>query len=53
MIVSSQLHAKLDENKTHVMVGYFELRPGVFLELYVELGLWRSYLAKHPPKPDE
>ena len=34
------------------MVGYFELRPQVFLELYVDLDLWRAYLARNPPKPD-
>ncbi len=52
MIASSQLHAALDERQTHVMVGYFELRPQVFLELYVDLDLWRAYLAKNPPKPE-
>ena len=36
MIVSAKLHAGLDEKKTHVMVGYFQLRPQVFLELYVD-----------------
>ncbi len=52
MIVSAQFHAGLDEKQTHVMVGYFHLRPQVFLELYVDVNLWRSYLAQHPPKPD-
>ena len=52
MIVSAKLQANLDERKTHIMAGYFELRPGVFLELYVDLDLWRSFLAKHPPKPE-
>jgi hypothetical protein len=52
MIVSSQLKAALDGKGTHVMVGYFQLRPKVFLELYVELGLWKDYLARNPPKPD-
>jgi hypothetical protein len=52
MIVAANLHAGLDEKKTHVMVGYFQLRPQVFLELYVELPLWQAYLAKNPPKPD-
>jgi hypothetical protein len=51
MIVSAQFHAGLDEKKTHVMVGYFQLRPQVFLELYVDLNLWQAWLAKHPPKP--
>jgi predicted membrane-bound mannosyltransferase len=52
MIVSASLHAGLDEKKTHVMVGYFQLRPQVFLELYVDLKLWQAYLGKNPPKPD-
>jgi hypothetical protein len=52
MIVSASLHAGLDEKKTHVMVGYFQLRPQVFLELYVDLKLWQVYLDKNPPKPD-
>ncbi|MGO8927286.1 MAG: flippase activity-associated protein Agl23 [Limisphaerales bacterium] len=52
MIVSANLNAGLDEAKTHVMVGYFQLRPGVFLELYVDLKLWQASLAKNPPKPD-
>jgi uncharacterized protein (TIGR03663 family) len=52
VIVSSKFHAGLDEKKTHVMVGYFALRPDAFLELYVELDLWRAYLAQNPPRPD-
>ncbi len=52
MIVSAGLKAALDANKTHLMVGYFQLRPRVFLELYVEKELWTAWLAKHPPKPD-
>ena len=49
MIVSAKLQAGLEEKKTHVMVGYFQLRPQVFLELYVELKLWQAWLAKNPP----
>ena len=51
MIVSSRFHATLDEKKTHLMVGYFALRPQVFLELYVQIDLWRAFLIKHPPNP--
>ncbi len=51
MIVAAKLDAKLDDKKTHVMAGYFELRPEVFLELYVELDLWRAYLATRPRPP--
>jgi hypothetical protein len=52
MIVSASFHAGLDEKKTHVMVGYFQLRPQVFFELYVDLKLWQDWLAQNPPKPD-
>ena len=52
MIVSAQFQAKLDENKTHLMVGYFQMRPGVFFELYVELETWKRYLARRPPVAD-
>jgi uncharacterized protein (TIGR03663 family) len=45
MIVSTELHANLDKNKTHLMVGLFELRPKTFFELYVDLNLWRDYLG--------
>jgi uncharacterized protein (TIGR03663 family) len=52
MIVSAQFHAALDEKGTHVMAGFYQLRPGVFLELYVELGLWQAYLARNPPRTE-
>jgi len=52
MIVSADFRAGLDEKKTHLMVGYFQLRPQVFLELYVEVKLWQSWLTRHPPKPE-
>ena len=48
MIVSASLHAGFDENKTHQMPRYYEFRPGVFLELYVETNLWRTYVEKRP-----
>jgi predicted membrane-bound mannosyltransferase len=50
MIVSSRFNAGLDEKKTHLMAGYFQLRPGVFFELYVELGLWKQYLENQRRK---
>jgi len=49
MIVSAKWNAALDEQKTHLMVRYFALRPQVFLELYVQIDLWRAYLATKPP----
>ncbi len=52
MIVSAKFRAALDEKKTHLMTGYFELRPGTFFELYVEAHLWRACLERHLLKPD-
>ncbi|HWX20367.1 MAG TPA: flippase activity-associated protein Agl23 [Candidatus Binatia bacterium] len=52
MIVSTTFQAGLDEKKTHVMPQLSALRPGVFLELYVQTELWRDWLAKHPAKPE-
>jgi uncharacterized protein (TIGR03663 family) len=49
MIVSASLQAGLDAQQTHLMIGYFELRPGVFMEMYVELELWKAFLAQNPP----
>ncbi len=50
-IVSASLEAELDQDRKHLMTGYYELRPGVFNELYVGLELWTQYLAKNPPPP--
>ncbi|MBI3853453.1 MAG: TIGR03663 family protein [Verrucomicrobia bacterium] len=54
MLVSSGYEAKFDErpDKTHLMAGYFQLRPQVFFELYVELNLWRAYVKTLPPEKD-
>ena len=50
MIVSAQLDARYDEksDKKWIMVGLTELRPGKFLELYVEAELWKKYVASLP-----
>lgn len=50
MIVSAKLGAALDEksNRAYLMTGLYELRPGVFLELYVERGLWEKFIATRP-----
>ena len=52
MIVSSEFQAAFDErpDKTHLMAGYFQLRPQVFFELYVEIDLWRDYVKSLPPE---
>jgi uncharacterized protein (TIGR03663 family) len=54
MSVSASLRAAFDERpeKTRLMAGYFELRPNVFFELYVNTNLWASYLKTLPPEPD-
>jgi hypothetical protein len=50
MVVSARMHAALDEKKTHLMVGYFQLRPQEFFELYVQRDLWQEWLAHKPPQ---
>src|SRR5581483_11937874 len=52
MIVSAKFNAALDEKKTHVMVGYFKLRQDVFLQLYVQVDLWRAYLESRPKQAE-
>jgi uncharacterized protein (TIGR03663 family) len=54
MIVSAKFQAAFDERvpRTHLMAGYFQLRPQVFLELYVDVNLWRAYVASRPPSTD-
>ena len=54
MIVSTDLNARFDERreKSHLMAGYFELRPNVFFELYVSTELWGRYLKAVPPEKD-
>jgi uncharacterized protein (TIGR03663 family) len=46
MVVSTQLHAGLDEKKTHLMAGLNELRPGNWFETYVETNLWNAYVNR-------
>jgi uncharacterized protein (TIGR03663 family) len=50
IIVSAKLRAALDEksNKAYLMTGLYELRPAVFLELYVETELWKNFAATLP-----
>jgi len=48
MIVSTQFHADLEAGGNHVMAGLFQLRPGAFLELYVQTDLWRNYVNQRP-----
>ena len=54
VIASATLGAALDEksDKRWLMAGMYELRPRVFLELYVEFELWRKYVATLPRDRD-
>ena len=54
IIVSSHLDARLDDksDRKWIMAGLTELRPRQFLELYVELELWKQYVETLPPEPD-
>jgi uncharacterized protein (TIGR03663 family) len=55
IVASSSLNANLDEksDKRFLMVGLFQQRPGVGMELYVEFNLWKKYLEMRPPPQDE
>jgi uncharacterized protein (TIGR03663 family) len=55
MIVGARFQAALDEksDKPWLMVGYFELRPKTFLELYVQFDLWEKYVQTLPRERDE
>jgi len=55
VVVAARLQAALDEKsgKRHLSVGYYEQRPGEFLELYVEFELWKRFVETLPrPKDD-
>ncbi|MDW8310161.1 MAG: TIGR03663 family protein [Verrucomicrobiales bacterium] len=47
VIVAARLDARLDDKtgRRWIMVGLFEQRPGVFLELYVERDLWTRFVS--------
>ncbi len=50
VVVSSKLDARLDDksDRKWIMAGLTEQRPGQFFELYVELDLWKKYVASLP-----
>jgi hypothetical protein len=54
VVTGTKLRAALDErsNKQWLMVGLYELRPKVFLELYVEIELWKKWLSVAPREVD-
>ncbi len=55
MIVAARLQAALDEksNKRYLSVGYYELRPREFFELYVEFELWKRFVETLPRANDD
>ncbi len=54
MLVSSEFKARCDDqsDRKWIMAGIYVLRPGKFFELYVELELWKKYVATLPPPVD-
>jgi uncharacterized protein (TIGR03663 family) len=46
VICSATLKPMFRSPTSHVAAGYFELRPGVFLELHVERGLWERVVKR-------
>jgi hypothetical protein len=53
VVAGSTMDLKLDEhsNRDWTGVGLFTLRPRVYLDLFVESGLWRKYVeARNPPR---
>jgi uncharacterized protein (TIGR03663 family) len=53
VIADANLQLALDEKSGRqlLMAGLFELRPGVFVELYADLELWKQFVASRPPAP--
>jgi uncharacterized protein (TIGR03663 family) len=54
ILCSAKLDAKLDDKseKRWIMTGYYELRPNIFLELYVERGLWEKFVTTLSRDPE-
>ncbi len=55
VIAGARLNAALDEksDKRWISVGYYEHRPRVFFEMFVELELWKRYVETLPRDRDE
>jgi hypothetical protein len=54
MLVSTDFKVRLDDvsDRKWIMAGIYDLRPGKFFELYVELELWKDFVATLPPPED-
>lgn len=50
VIISPNLKSQLDAKGTHISGGFYQLRPQVFLELFVERGLWERSVSDGRPK---
>lgn len=55
VVAGARLNAALDEksDKRWISVGYYEQRPRVFLEMFVELELWKRYVETLPRDRDD
>jgi hypothetical protein len=55
VIAGARLNAALDEEseKRWLSVGYYQHRPQVFFEMFVELELWKRYVETLPRDRDE
>lgn len=55
VIAGARLNAALDEksDKRWLSVGYYEHRPQVFFEMFVELELWKRYVETLPRDREE
>jgi uncharacterized protein (TIGR03663 family) len=55
VIASTSVGAALDDKsgKKWIAAGTYELRPGVYLELYVDFELWKKYVATLPRERED
>jgi hypothetical protein len=55
LIAASSFAANLDErsDKKWIAAGFYELRPRVFLDLYVQFDLWKKYVETRPRPPED
>jgi len=55
VVAAAEWNVRWDErsDRRWLMTGLYELRPRVFLELYVELELWKRWLAERPRPAEE
>jgi uncharacterized protein (TIGR03663 family) len=51
VLASPEFDAELTQrlDATHLMTGYFALRPGALMQLWVRLDLWKAYMETRKP----